>query len=456
MSVDKKLLKRLKVLYVEDDNHIRTELSSLLASFFGQVYTAQNGKEGLELYLRNKDEIDVILSDINMPLLNGIEMVKKIREFDKRIPVMFATAYSDNEFLSEAIKLRVYEYIIKPIDIRNLLSIMNTLANVLYQEFLIEQQTKELEKYKDVIDVNNIVIKTDISGNINYINNHLKDITGYELEDLKGKNISCMKHPDMAESIFVDMINQIRQNEIWKGKIKSVTKFGDPFVVDCYTIPTINDAGEITGALSVQRDITVELNKNREIKIALMKDKGKIFLEGKENIAEMNIIINELNNRIDSLQQMLKQSELEKDRIIYNTEKYEIENKTLRNEVAQNRKNAEFVEDKSQMTLKMNKEIIELRQRIKAGQLETKKLLEECEKAQLQKVVNLEVKADDLEKELSECKKKLEDVGDSTAFSQKLEYWKEKAKEEAKRAEDLERRIMQHGDTTFMKKIFGK
>ena len=153
MAIEKKLLKRLKALYVEDDKHIRTELSALLSNFFGKVYTAADGAEGLKIFLENSDDIDVIISDINMPKLTGIEMLKKIRKIDSSLPVVFATAYSDNEFLSDAIKLKVHDYIIKPIDIRNLLAVMNDLANILYQDFLIEQQNAELEKYKDIINI---------------------------------------------------------------------------------------------------------------------------------------------------------------------------------------------------------------------------------------------------------------------------------------------------------------
>ncbi len=79
MAIDKKLLKRLKALYVEDDTHIRNELSALLSNFFGKVYTAGDGAEGLEIFLKNSDDIDVIISDINMPKITGIEMHKKIR-----------------------------------------------------------------------------------------------------------------------------------------------------------------------------------------------------------------------------------------------------------------------------------------------------------------------------------------------------------------------------------------
>ncbi len=144
MGIDKNLLKRLTLLYVEDDDIISLELSQLLGNFFSKVFVAKDGKEGLRTFLENEDEIDIVLSDINMPLLNGIEMIKKIRSVNSNVPVILATAYSDNEFLAEAIKLRVQEYIVKPIDVRNLLDLMNNIASNIYQEFLLKQQQEEL------------------------------------------------------------------------------------------------------------------------------------------------------------------------------------------------------------------------------------------------------------------------------------------------------------------------
>ena len=81
MSIDKNLLKRLTLLYVEDDDVIRTELSQLLANFFSKVLVSKDGKEGLRTYLENQDHIDIILTDVNMPALSGIEMIKSIKRF---------------------------------------------------------------------------------------------------------------------------------------------------------------------------------------------------------------------------------------------------------------------------------------------------------------------------------------------------------------------------------------
>jgi len=451
MAIEKKLLKRLKALYVEDDNHIRTELSALLSNFFGKVYTAENGAIGLETYLKNQDDIDVIISDINMPKLTGIEMLKKIREVDSSIPVIFATAYSDNEFLSDAIKLKVHDYIIKPIDIRNLLAVMNELANILYQDFLIEQQNNELEKYKDIINSNNIVVKTDTSSIITEVNEHFCKTTGYDKDEIIGKKFEVIKHKDTDPSIITELFSTVLSNQAWKGKIKNVTKEGEAYNVDCYAIATLNDAGEITGTISVQKDITAELNQRREVQIALMKDKGEIFIKGKESSTELNTIIKELNNRVNELQRMLKNSELEKDKIVYQGEKHTIENKRFKIELAQYKKDG----NSSSKALKINKKNADLKQEISHLKLQNLKLAESTEKDFVQERVNLEVKIDDLEKELSEYKSKMDEIIDAEVYTQKLNYWREKAKEEANRAETLERKILQHGDQGILNKLFG-
>ena len=165
------------------------EFSELLASFFSRVLVAKDGKDGLRTYLENQDKIDIILTDVNMPYLNGIEMIKKIRGIKSKVPVIFATAHSDNEFLVEAIKLRVQEYIVKPIDVRNLLSLMNDIASNLQQESLLKQQQEELSKYKEIIDSNNIVIKMDVHLNITYVNELFCQISGFNDFELIGKRV---------------------------------------------------------------------------------------------------------------------------------------------------------------------------------------------------------------------------------------------------------------------------
>ncbi|MFA7084068.1 MAG: response regulator [Arcobacteraceae bacterium] len=454
MSIDKKLLKRLKVLYVEDDDNIRNELGSLLENFFDTVYSAADGQIGLELYKAHKEDIDVVLSDINMPKMTGIEMVKEIRKFDTKVPIMFATAYSDNEYLADAIKLRVYDYIIKPIDIRHLLTVMNDLANVLYQEFLIEQQNRELERYKDVIDQNNIVIKTDINKNITYVNQQFCDITGYETDELIGESFERLKHKDTDISLIQEMFDTVFRNEAWIGKVKNQTKFNDFYVVDCYAIATHNDAGEITGTISIQKDITSEVNQKRQMQKALIKDKSEIFLKGKETSSELNAIINELNHRVADLQKLLTTSDLEKDRLSYNIEKITTENKKINSKLILMLKNNSLNEERSTATFKMSKSNQDLKLEIKKLTEEKEDLKDELKRSVLQVKVNLETKIKELEKQNKEYLLQIESAEDVTTLNQKLEYWKEKAKEASRRIELLEREVLSIGDKGMMSRLF--
>lgn len=456
IELDKKLLKKLRVLYVEDDTSIRNELSELLSKFFETVHTASNGKEGLKLYKNQKDHIDVIIADINMPELNGIDMVKAIRTFDKKVPVIFATAYSDNDFLSEAISLKVYDYIIKPIDIRVMMSTLTELATVLYNDTLINNQNKELIRYKDIIYNNNVVIRTNKNMEIEYTNDLFCQITGFDKKELLGKNLISLKHKDSDEAIYKKMFNAVLNNKQWKGQLKNITKDNSFYIADTQIITTLDDSGEITGSLVIQKDETREVQKKRDVQTALIKDKGDIFIKGKESSAELSQTINILNNKIVDLGKEVDIAKSESNKYIYTAEKYTVENKRLKLELMQFKKNADYVENRHSMSMKLSKENSDLHQEIKRLSTRLDKIESDHEKECKQIRVNYEVRIDDLDEELDALKEKLDSVGSSEAIAQKLAYWKEKAKTEAKKIEELERKVINHGDQTMMDKLFGR
>ena len=105
--------KGLKLLYVEDDVSARETTLKLFNNFFKNITTANDGQDGLQKY--NEGNFDLIISDINMPNLNGLEMLEKIREIDKDISVLMLSAYNDSEYFLEAISLDIDGYIIKPL-----------------------------------------------------------------------------------------------------------------------------------------------------------------------------------------------------------------------------------------------------------------------------------------------------------------------------------------------------
>jgi len=121
-NIDKTLLKKLHILYVEDDVDTREEVSFFLKMLVGKLITAENGQEGLKSFQENR--FDMIITDIQMPVMNGLDMVKAIRELDKDVPIAVTTAFSDTDFLMRSIECGVDKYIIKPIDMMEMTAVI--------------------------------------------------------------------------------------------------------------------------------------------------------------------------------------------------------------------------------------------------------------------------------------------------------------------------------------------
>lgn len=117
---------QLTLLYVEDDDVIRQNAVEYLSSYFKEVYEAKDGQEGLECYEDHKP--DMIITDIEMPRLNGLAMAKKIRKRDKSTPIIITTAYTDTEYLMQAVELQLIKYIVKPINSKKLSEALNLLV----------------------------------------------------------------------------------------------------------------------------------------------------------------------------------------------------------------------------------------------------------------------------------------------------------------------------------------
>ncbi len=106
------------LLYIEDDKDLSKEAYTLFEKVFHRVYVANNGVEGLSLFKSN--DIDIIISDIKMPKLNGIDMVAKIREINTSIPIILTSAYDDKYLLKNALQLNITYFIEKPYNLNEL------------------------------------------------------------------------------------------------------------------------------------------------------------------------------------------------------------------------------------------------------------------------------------------------------------------------------------------------
>ena len=113
-----KILKNLNILYIEDEKNIRLNIKKTLELFCENVFDAVNILNAKEIL--TKQRIDIIISDINLPDMSGIDFVKEIRIRDKTIPIILLSAYTDKEFLLEATRLKLVDYLTKPINFKDL------------------------------------------------------------------------------------------------------------------------------------------------------------------------------------------------------------------------------------------------------------------------------------------------------------------------------------------------
>ena len=122
-------LKPLTLLYIEDEPLIRQNAVEYLNHYCNKVLEASNGEEGYEVYERCSP--DLIISDIKMPKLNGLEFAAKVREQDKSTPIIMATAHTETEYLLKAVELQLIKYIVKPITSDKLTEALSMACDVL-------------------------------------------------------------------------------------------------------------------------------------------------------------------------------------------------------------------------------------------------------------------------------------------------------------------------------------
>lgn len=127
----REMLKNMKILYVEDDPQAREELLEVLKRRVGKVFAGENGKQGLELYLDH--EPDIVIADLYMPEMDGLEMIRQIRAAGHAPEVIVTSAVEDANTIIGAIDAGVAKYILKPVDLSELLEVLRQQAAAIYE-----------------------------------------------------------------------------------------------------------------------------------------------------------------------------------------------------------------------------------------------------------------------------------------------------------------------------------
>lgn len=299
------------VLYVEPNQEINESVSKFLTTFFKKVYIAKNGKEGCEIFVKDfqsTKSIDLIISEIDMPIKNGLDMIRDIHLINHTIPFVLLTNKSDSQYMLEAIKLGVSHYVMKPVVLDDLLEQLEDICSHKFQLQRFINKEKELQEYINIINNVAIVSTTDTRGIITYVNDIFCKTSGYTKDELIGKPHNIIRHPEMSKDIFENLWSLIKRGLTWNGKIKNMAKDGNTYYVDANIFPLFYDDNQtIKGYMGVRfltTDLEIEKRQFKQKVVQNLIKQKSIICAYESTISNLNEENKLLNSKVLQFENM--------------------------------------------------------------------------------------------------------------------------------------------------------
>lgn len=247
----------MRVLYAEDDDTLRQDFAEVLRCFFPELLVAKDGVEAKKLY--DAHAPSMIITDISMPLLDGLSLAEYIKKVDPCATIIVTTAYNTPPYLTKALDIHVDKFWLKPIDFHMLKAFIHDLIPTLHKKY----QTHSV-KNDDIFLTHLISQKLDIGiclsnkkGKITHYNRYLANLFGYSFQELTGKDFSVLFHDEekeMVEILHVECF-KIKTGKEMPIKWNAIKKDGTSLYVSL-SVSLINTHTHETYLLTTVQDIT--------------------------------------------------------------------------------------------------------------------------------------------------------------------------------------------------------
>ncbi len=250
----------ISILYVEDQDDVRLFLSKILSRHYSKVLLAENGKKGLELYKQHRP--DIIISDIKMPVMDGLSMSSRIKEIDPEAKIILTTAHSDMEYFIQSIDIGISQYILKPIDREKLYGAIDACKEQVMMKRRIENQNNKLRQKNDTLSKQERELRENLQKTI-----ALKEIIGRSEENFRKVAENIQDAFWLRDENKVLFVNNAFENLF---EISSSAMYENP---DCFKDYILDEDRDSFFAQLGQHEDRKKGNLNTEFKI--ITDSGK-------------------------------------------------------------------------------------------------------------------------------------------------------------------------------------
>ncbi len=277
--------KNLTVLYVEDSDVVRESTLDLLENFFSNIDWAVNGEEGLQKYEKyhhdNQHYYDIVITDINMPKMNGIEMSRSILTLNEEQVILVISAHNESDYLLKLINMGIANFILKPIDITQLQKIIFRLMTSLQNKRIIKEQYEEIQAINLILESAKKEAehaseqKSQFLANMSHeIRTPLNAITGFiSLLHEKETDVKKIKYLEIIQNSSNSLL-QIISDILDISKIES-GKF-DIVPVDFNPYDDLITVAELFQAKATQKGVILKIKYNHTMPKMLYADTLRI------------------------------------------------------------------------------------------------------------------------------------------------------------------------------------
>lgn len=178
----KEFSSKLSILYAEDEEMLRESLQSTLGKLFKNVYVAKNGQEAFELFKKN--DIDIILTDINMPIMSGIELIQNIEKYTDKEPVIIVlSAHNESKLLTALINIGINHFLNKPLDKQLLINSLYKTCKIVADKNLLIEYEMQLQNELMSMERKNKILEQKLKQLANQTNKNITTSSSEKKED---------------------------------------------------------------------------------------------------------------------------------------------------------------------------------------------------------------------------------------------------------------------------------